>query len=265
MRSVTSPGRNYEGHKNWKHLNKLQLADPEFRVAKHVDVLFGVDIYAIIVKDGLRKGKINEPIAQNSALGWLIFGAACKQRECSIRIHSMLLSNNQDENLDAALKRFWESEETELQPIMTEEHEKCVKFCQETTKRLPNGKLEVSLPFNMDPNNHDFLGDTRRMALKRFHYLEKKFEKNTEYHERYKTDMLSYLQCNHMSLSRTPFNDGYYVPHHAVIREESTTTKQRTVYDASAKSSNGKSLNDRYIYTLANTQNSVSHRHRKNV
>lgn len=80
---------------------------------------------------------------------------------------------------------------------MTEEHEKCVKFCQATTKRAQNGKLEVSLPFNMNTNDHDFLGDTRRMALKRFHYLEKKFEKNTEFHKRYKADMLSYLQCNH--------------------------------------------------------------------
>lgn len=246
MRSIMSPGFSFENrHKNWKHLKNLKFADPEFMSAKNVDLLFGVDIYGIIANEGLRKGKLHEPIAQISEFGWPVFGAACKEKDFSIRIHATSLQQN--ENLDEALKRFWESEEVQLNPILTEEHEKCVEFCKETTKRLPNGKLEVSLPFNMDTSDHDFLGDTRRMALKRFHYLEKKFEKNAEFYERYKADMLSYLQCNHMSLSKSPLNDGYHVPHHAVIREESTTTKQRTVYDASAKSSNGASLNDRLL------------------
>ena len=36
----------------------------------------------------------------------------------------------------------------------------------------------------------------------------------------------------------------YYLPHHPVFRESSTTTKTRVVFDGSAKSSNGLSLND---------------------
>ena len=37
---------------------------------------------------------------------------------------------------------------------------------------------------------------------------------------------------------------GYYLPHHAVIREEATTTKTRVVFNASAAKKNEKSLND---------------------
>ncbi|XP_053685941.1 uncharacterized protein LOC128735484 [Sabethes cyaneus] len=39
----------------------------------------------------------------------------------------------------------------------------------------------------------------------------------------------------------------YFLPHHAVKRPDSSTTKLRVVFDASAKTSNGKSLNDQLM------------------
>lgn len=246
MRSVMSSGFDFENrHKQWKHLENLKLADPEFMNAKKIDILFGVDVYGIIAKEGLKKGNLHEPIAQNSEFGWLVFGAACEAKDFGIRIHATSCSNTQNDNLDEMLKRFWDSEEVQLSPIMTEEHQKCVELCKASTKRLSDGTLQVSLPFKKNPNDADFLGDSRKMAMRRFFHLEKKFENDSTYFERYQAEILSYLENGHMSLSRTPQNVGYYVPHHAVIREESTTTKQRTVYDASAKSANGFSLNDR--------------------
>lgn len=59
--------------------------------------------------------------------------------------------------------------------------------------------------------------------------------------------MREYLTVGHMRRVPTELVDlpnCYYIPHHAVMKEESTTTKLRVVFDASNKTSNGKSLND---------------------
>ncbi|XP_058801378.1 uncharacterized protein LOC131670067 [Phymastichus coffea] len=47
-----------------------------------------------------------------------------------------------------------------------------------------------------------------------------------------------------MTLCDDESEDGYYIPHLAVMKESSETTKCRPVFDASAKTSNGISLND---------------------
>lgn len=59
--------------------------------------------------------------------------------------------------------------------------------------------------------------------------------------------MREYIEQGHMQRITEHENESpptYHLPHHAVIREESTTTKVRVVFDASCKTSSGPSLND---------------------
>lgn len=60
--------------------------------------------------------------------------------------------------------------------------------------------------------------------------------------------MHEYQDLNHMyQIEETMDHDvkiHFYLPHHAVIKDTSTTTKLRVVFDASCKTQSGKSLND---------------------
>uniref|UniRef100_W8AT37 Reverse transcriptase domain-containing protein n=1 Tax=Ceratitis capitata TaxID=7213 RepID=W8AT37_CERCA len=65
-----------------------------------------------------------------------------------------------------------------------------------------------------------------------------------------------YQKLGHMVRVFNEQDCKYYLPHQAVIREGSTTTKLRVVFDASAKTSNGRSLND-VMYTGPKLQRDI--------
>lgn len=90
------------------------------------------------------------------------------------------------------------------------------------------------------------LGDSRQIALHQFKRLEARLLSNPEVYQQYREFMSEYLKLGHME--KVPEHDldskSFYLPHHAVIKESSSTTKLRVVFDGSVKSSSGLSLND---------------------
>ncbi|XP_072763713.1 uncharacterized protein [Anoplolepis gracilipes] len=70
--------------------------------------------------------------------------------------------------------------------------------------------------------------------------------------------MREYIDLNHMSLVSRDDNasNAIYLPHHGVVRESSLTTKLRVVFDASAKTTSGVSLNDA-LMVGANLQDNI--------
>ena len=67
---------------------------------------------------------------------------------------------------------------------------------------------------------------------------------NAEFKENYSAVFKEYLDLGHLTEVKNPTNDGFYLPHHAVIKETSATTKLRVVFDGSAKTSSGISVNE---------------------
>ncbi|XP_076388605.1 uncharacterized protein LOC143264583 [Megachile rotundata] len=62
-------------HTQWSHLEGLHLADPDFAKPDKIDIILGAHVYSQIIREGLRRGDVGAPIAQQTCLGWVLSGA----------------------------------------------------------------------------------------------------------------------------------------------------------------------------------------------
>ena len=93
------------------------------------------------------------------------------------------------------------------------------------------------------------LGDSLNQVTKRFHYLEKRLDSKPNSKTGYPNFIQEILDRDHMEdVSAADVycqpNKCFYVPHQGVFKKDTTTTKLRVVFDASAKTTNGVSIND---------------------
>lgn len=145
---------------NWHHVADLNLADDDLLSADPIDIIIGADLYGAILLEGIRRGKPGEPIAQNTALGWIISGPASHPSFSSAvhTHHGAVL-----ENLDATLRKFWEIEDRHLPISRSIEEKLCEEHFFSTHKRDQRGRYIVRLPFK--PTLPEDLGESRSIAL----------------------------------------------------------------------------------------------------
>lgn len=85
------------------------------------------------------------------------------------------------------------------------------------------------------------------MARSRFLNVEQKLQRDEALRVEYVKFMKEYLDMGHMEeiINESDIPKGVcYLPHHAVVKTASLTTKVRVVFDASSRGTNGRSLND---------------------
>lgn len=232
-------------------ITNLELADPYYGTPGKIDVLLSASVFAAITIPRLRKEESVATVALQTKLGWVIYGEAetastSDQRTC---YHVSTL-----DQVSSILQDFWKVEEVPCINAMSKEDEKCEQVYALTHTRDHEGRYSVHLPFKQQP---PILGPSRDRAVARFLQIERKLISNPLLREEYTKCITEYVQLGHMvpvSSSETfhckTLPDqrvtyaSYYLPHHAVIKADSTTTKVRVVFDASCKSGNGKSLNE---------------------
>ncbi|XP_018360607.1 PREDICTED: uncharacterized protein LOC108759598 [Trachymyrmex cornetzi] len=229
--------------------SNLKLADREFHKPGAVDILLGAEYFYELLETGKIELGVDRPIVQNTRLGWIVAIALSSNSitTSTNKVASLCCSAQQCESLNKALKRFWAVEQggPETATIRSEIERRCEELFDKTAKRDDSGRFIVSLPIieSAEP-----LGESRDIAEKRLKQMECRFRSSVSWHEQYANFMREYEELGHMSRvvngEHKVDPSIVYLPHHGVVKEDSTTTRLRVVFDASSKTSSGKSLND---------------------
>ncbi|KAJ8733938.1 hypothetical protein PYW07_014489 [Mythimna separata] len=222
---------------NFNIPDNVTLADPNFYSPNEIQLLIGADLFWELLNEGLIRLPTG-PCLQNTKLGWIISGPIQTKNLRINQIHC-----NFTQTLDVQLKRFWEIEEitTTVNNNYSKDERACETLFSSTTLRDDKGRFSVRIPLN---ESADSLGDTFTLAENRFRSLERKLARAPEYKKMYAAFLQEYIDLGQMSRISSYSSPTYFLPHHGVFRENSSTTKLRVVFDASAKSTSGKSLND---------------------
>lgn len=223
----------------------IHLADPLFYERQPIDMLIGADHFWDLIEEGKMRLS-NGPYLQNTKLGWIVSGPIYNSQILHSQHTSCNFSSIDAQNIDKQVRMFWELEElpssrAKSEVTRSEDEQLCEEHFQQTTKRVDDGRFCVRIPFKQPP---DTLGESYSQAEKRFLALEKRLERSTAFKQLYKDFIHEYAKLGHMSRITSYDSPHYFMPHHGVLREQSTTTRLRVVFDASAATSNGTSLND---------------------
>lgn len=232
-----------EPKEGWKIPDELSrdLADPQFYQRRSVDLLIGGGVFFDIIGSERKMIGTGPLSLQDSALGWIVTG--------ELGVNCLLGTNS----LGEAMENSWRTELVNDCPNFGQasksnrkslEEQEVVEHFKQNTIRDNEGRFVVRLP--VKPSISE-LGSTLAMAKSRYLNIERRLQRDEDLRKEYTQFMQEYITLGHMKeATEGIFNHHIdcYLPHHAIVKASSLTTKVRVVFDASARSSTGLSLNE---------------------
>lgn len=226
----------------------FHLADPSFHIPGHIDMVIGSSLFPQLLTQDQHSLGADMPYVVGTHFGYVVMGnAPCDTKSKPINEVSSTTAISchvsSDSDLHEDLQRFWRQEEPPIASRKSHEENICDQHFADTHERDSSGRYIVRLPLK---ESKTALGNSMPAAKARLNAMEQKFDRDDRFSNLYHNFMSEYLDLNHMSpRENIDFTQPhYFLPHHGIIRESSSTTKLRTVFDASCPSSSGKSLND---------------------
>ena len=239
-----TPSNDLTKHKDLDFTKNLKLADPSFGSPGRIDLLLGQDAMHKIMRGGVVNSPTSSLYCINTVFGWVV-GGRCDSSTQAVTAH-ICCRASVDTTTNNLLEAFWKSEEPPSDSNrLSPEEETAVTYFKDTVIREPDGRYQVSLPKR---ESAPPLGHSRSQAIKRYEQNERSLKRRGRWQE-FKTAVEEYSALGHAEL--VPASDldkdesqTFYMPMHGVVKEASTSTRLRVVFDASAKTSTGHSLND---------------------
>ncbi len=156
---------------------------------------------------------------------------------------SVFTITEHDSSLKDDLAKLWSLDQVpECSKLNPAEQEAMDNFNNTTT--YVDGRIKVRLPLKRDAPP---LGNSRKQAFSRLHSNEKSLKSKDKLHV-FNSALREYITMGHAHVipqeDLHPGHPVYYMPVHGVFKDASSTTKVRPVFDASAKTTTGASLND---------------------
>ncbi|XP_055527336.1 uncharacterized protein LOC129719952 [Wyeomyia smithii] len=228
--------------RDWNVPENVNLADPSFASKGPIDIVIGAQVFFELIRRGHQKIGKDKPLLQNSVFGWLVSGLQYNDTTEQTQLHCHLATYRE---LEKRVRKFWELENCQVNSTWSLEEKECENSFTATTGRDSTGRYVVSLPKKQELIGQ--LGNSLSIATRRFYCLERRLERDPQLRRQYSDFMSEYIRLGHMKLIDPAINSSnhnYYLPHHAVFKPDSTTTKLRVVFDGSCKTTSDYSLND---------------------
>ncbi|XP_045451223.1 uncharacterized protein LOC123660165 [Melitaea cinxia] len=205
-------------------------------ISKDIELLIGADFSGLLITESFVQLE-NGLTAIKTKLGWTLQGKTCLVGS-NIVMSLFCLQN---------IKDFWDLEvlgindPTQVQSKQQKEEEVMTSF-EENIQVNTEGRYEVHLPWK---TGHEDIQSNEQLAIRRLESITKKLTASGKFDDY--NNVLGEWERSGI-IEEVPVEEKnkegvHYLPHRAVMKESSLTTKLRPVYDASAKDSNGMSLN----------------------
>ena len=219
----------------YPHVAPISVNDNDKKAHLPIHVILSVGDYARIKrKQPPLVGESGEPVvSEYTKLGWVIMSPGAEiDRKAMFLKHTSHVDYEELCRLDVL--GLQDSTEHD-QSVVHEEFKEQLKLSFE-------GWYETGLPWR---SNHPYLPSNEAGSLRRLESLNRRLKRDGHI-DKYDAVIRTQLQDGIVEQApKITTNQEFYIPHKAVIKESSETTKMRVVYDASAIADpSAPSLND---------------------